>query len=184
MTGLLAAKRLELLHEVVPRANVIGYLANSNNPNFETQSKDVNEAARGLGVQLRTVSASTEPELDAAFATLAQRRINALLLAPDPFFFMGREQIVTLAAHHAVPASYFQRDFVAVGGLISYAASFVDGYRLAGTYSGRILKGEKPADLPVAQSVKFELAINLKTAKALGLTVPLTLQVSADEVVE
>ncbi len=184
MTGLLAAKRLELLHQFVPKAAAIGYLANSSNPNFGTQSKDVHEAARVLGVQLLAVSASTEPELDAAFTSLMQRGIGALFVANDPFFFARREQIVALAARHSVPASYYTREFVVAGGLISYAASFVDAYRLAGTYSGRILKGEEPADLPVVQSVKFELVINLKTATALGITVPQTLLVAANEVIE
>ena len=184
MTGMLVAKRLELLHQVVPKAAVIGYLANSSNPNFETQSKDVHEAARVLGVQLQAVSARTELELDAAFTSLMQRGIAALFVANDPFFFALREQIVALAERHLVPASYYTREFVAAGGLLSYAASFVDAYRLAGTYSGRILKGEKPADLPVVQSVKFELVINLKTAKVLGLTMPTTLLTSADEVIE
>jgi putative ABC transport system substrate-binding protein len=167
----------------VPKAAVIGHLANSSNP-FDAQSKDVHEAARVLGVQLQAVSASTEPELDAAFTTLMQRRIGAIFVGADPFFFARRDQIVALAARHGVPASYFTREFVAAGGLISYAASFVDAHRLAGNYSGRILKGEKPADLPVVQSVKFELVINLKTATALGITVPQTLLVAADEVIE
>jgi ABC-type uncharacterized transport system substrate-binding protein len=184
MTGMLAAKRLELLHEIVPKVAMIGHLANSDNPNFDAQSKDVQEAARTLGLELYALSASTERELDTAFATFAQRGIGALFVANDPFFFAQREQIVGLAARHAVPASYYTREFVVAGGLISYAASFVDAYRLAGTYTGRILKGEKPADLPVVQSVKFELVINLKTAAALRIIVPQTLLVAADEVIE
>jgi putative ABC transport system substrate-binding protein len=184
MTGMLAAKRLEQLHEIVPKVAVIGYLANSDNPNFDAQSKDVQQAARALGLELYALSASTERELDRAFAAFVQRGIGALFVANDPFFFAQREQIVGLAARHAVPASYYTREFVVAGGLISYAASFVDAYRLAGTYTGRILQGEKPADLPVVQSVKFELVINLRTAAALRIIVPQTLLVAAAEVIE
>jgi putative ABC transport system substrate-binding protein len=184
MTGMLAAKRLELLREIVPKAAVIGYLANSTNPNFQVQTKDIREAAQALGLELYSLSASTEQELHAAFTAFDQRRIGALFVANDPFFFSKREQIVALAARYSAPASYYTREFVAAGGLISYAASFVDAYRLAGVYSGRILKGEKPADLPVVQSVKFELVINLATARTIGITVPQTLLVAADEVIE
>lgn len=184
MTGMLTAKRLELLHQLVPQATLIGYLANSGNPNFGVHAKDVQDAARVLGVQLQTASASTESELDAAFTTLRQRGIGALFVSNDPFFFARREQIVALAARHLMPASYYTREFVEVGGLISYAASFVDAYRMAGRYAGRILRGEKAADLPILQSIKFEMVVNLKTANALGITVPQTLLVAADEVIE
>jgi putative tryptophan/tyrosine transport system substrate-binding protein len=183
MTGLLTAKRLEQLHEMVPNA-VIGYLANSDNPNFATHSSDVHEAARVLGLALHAQSVSSDRDFESAFDALVQRGIGALLVGVDPFFFARREQIIALAARHSLPASYSSREFVAAGGLISYAASFVDGYRLAGIYSSRILHGEKPADLPVVQSVKFELAINLNTAKALRLTVPPTLLARVDEVIE
>ena len=184
MTGELSAKRLELLHQLVPNTAAVGYLINSSNPNSEILAKDVHEAARSLGLQLYDLSANTEQELDAAFTRFAERGIGALFVSNDPVFMARREQIVALAARQALPASYYSREFVAAGGLISYAASFVDAYRLAGTYCGRILKGEKPADLPVVQSVKLEMAINLKTAKTLGITVPQALLVAADEVIE
>jgi putative ABC transport system substrate-binding protein len=184
MTGILSAKRLELLHQTVPSAAAIGYLINSSNPNSEILAKDIHDAARSLGLELYDLSASSEQELDAAFASFTERRVGALFVGADPVFMARREQIVALAARHALPASYYSREFVASGGLMSYAASFADAYRLAGTYCGRILKGEKPADLPVVQSVKLELAINLKTAKTLGITVPQTLLATADEVIE
>jgi putative tryptophan/tyrosine transport system substrate-binding protein len=184
MTGILSAKRLELLHQIARNATMIGYLTNSSNPNSEVLTKDVHDAARSLGLLLYDQSASTEQELDAAFTSFAGRGVGALFVSNDPIFMARREQIVVLAAHKALPASYYSREFVAAGGLISYAASFVDAYRLAGTYCGRILKGEKPTDLPVVQSVKLELAINLKTAKALGLSIPQTLLATADEVIE
>ena len=184
MTSSLTAKRLGLLHEVAPQAKVIGYLKNLTNPNSETQSSEVQEAASSLGVQLYSVDASADRDFESAFAEFHQKQVGALFVAADPFFFAYRDQIVGLAARYDLPASYYTREFVTVGGLISYAASFVDAYRLAGNYSGRILNGEKPADLPVVQSVKFDLAVNLKTAKSLGLAVPQALLVSADEVIE
>jgi putative tryptophan/tyrosine transport system substrate-binding protein len=184
MTGLLTAKRLEQLHEMVPNAAVIGYLANSDNPNFATHLNDVHEAARVLGLALYAQSINTDRDFESAFDGLVQRGIGALLVGVDPFFFARREQIIALTARHSLPASYPSREFVAAGGLISYAASFVDGYRHAGIYSGRILNGEKPADLPVVQSVKFELAINFRTAKALGIEIPASLLARADEVIE
>ena len=157
MTGVLLAKRLELLREITPRAGLVGYLLNSSNPNSESQSRDVHEAARALGLELHAQSASSDPDFETAFEAFSRRRVGALFVGNDPFFLARRQQIVALAARYSLPASYFSREFVAGGGLMSYAASFVDGYRLAGLYSGRILKGEKPSDLPVVQSVKFEL---------------------------
>jgi putative ABC transport system substrate-binding protein len=184
MTGELLAKRLGLLREIAPRAGLVGYLLNSSNPNSEGQSRDVHEAARALGLELHARSASSDPDFETAFEAFSQHRVGALFVGNDPFFLARRQQIVALAARYSLPASYFSREFAANGGLISYAASFVDGYRLAGVYSGRILKGEKPSDLPVVQSVKFELVINLKTAKSLGLEVPATVLALADEVIE
>ena len=160
------------------------FLINPGNPTSESQIKDVQAAARAFGVELLILNAASEREIDAAFASSVQQRANAVIVGADGFFVSRRDQVVGLAARHAVPAIYFLREFVAIGGLISYGASISDAYRLTGGYVGRILKGEKPADLPVQQTVKFELAINLKTAKALGLTVPLIMHMTADEVIE
>ena len=181
---LLSAKRLELLRQLVPTATVIGLLLNPTFPDSATQLEDIKEAARTLGAQIHVVHASGEQEIDAAFANLSRQRIGALVSGVDPFFDTRRGQIVALAAHYAVPTIYGQRPYAVAGGLMSYAPSFTDAYRQAGVYAGRILKGEKPADLPVVQPTKFELVINLKTAKALGLKVPIPMQLLADEVIE
>jgi putative tryptophan/tyrosine transport system substrate-binding protein len=180
----LGAKRLELLREMFPSATVIGFLINPRNPTSESQIKDVQAAARAFGVELVILNAGSEREIDAAFASSVQQRVNAVIVGAESLFVSRRDQVVGLAERHALPAIYFLREFVDMGGLISYGASISDAYRLAGGYVGRILKGEKPADLPVQQTVKFELVINLKTAKALGLTVPLIMQMTADEVIE
>jgi putative ABC transport system substrate-binding protein len=180
----LTAKRLELLHELVPAATVIAALINPNNPAAEDDTRELNEAARALGLQLHILNASSERDFEPAFATLIQQRAGAVLVGADSFFVDRRDQLVALTARHLVPAIYFGRDFPAGGGLMSYGASRSDAYRQAGVYVGRILKGEKPGDLPVQQAVKIELVINLKTAKALGLTVPLIMQMTADEVIE
>ncbi len=184
LISLLGEKRLELLHELVPNANEIGFLVNPSNPNSEPEIRNVRAAASALGQQILILNVSSEPDIDMAFSTVAQRRIGSLLIGNDALFFARRNQIVALATRHAVPTLYNSREFVESGGLMSYGASLVSGYRQAGTYVGRILKGEKPIDLPVLQPIKFDLVINLKTAKALGLAVPLTLQTAADEIIE
>jgi putative ABC transport system substrate-binding protein len=180
----LGAKRLELLHDLVPNVSVIGVLVNPDFPGAESQRKDARDAARIIGQQVHIVDVSSESDFDGAFATLVQLKAGALLVSPDGLFLSRRDQLVALAARHNIPAIYFEREFVLAGGLLSYSPDLADGYRLGGIYVGRILKGAKPGDLPVVQPTKFALTINLKTAKALGLTVPLTLQASADEVIE
>ena len=184
LVNALGAKRLELLRELVPTASAIGFMVDPTNPNTVPETKDMQDAADALGRRLMIVKASTEREVDAVFATLVQQRADALIVAAQVFFNSRQDQLLALTQRHALPAVYQNREFVAAGGLISYGTSVADSHRLAGVYVGRILKGEKPADLPVIQSTRFELAINLKTAKALGLTVPLALQASADEVIE
>jgi putative tryptophan/tyrosine transport system substrate-binding protein len=183
-SGLFIAKRLGLLRELVPTAALIGVLLNPKYPDSATQLDDIDEAARAVGQQIYVVNASTEQDIDAAFASLFQQGIGALISGVDPFFDTRRDKIIALAAHHAVPTIYGQRAYAVAGGLMSYAPSFTEAYRQAGTYVGRILKGEKPADLPVVQPTKYELVINLKTAKALGLKVPVSMQLLADEVIE
>jgi putative tryptophan/tyrosine transport system substrate-binding protein len=180
----LAAKQFELLREVVPNASVLGVLVNPTDLLTEYITRDVQAAARALGQRIHILNASTEGEIDRAFSTLAELRAGAVILGANAFFISRRNQIVARAAGYTIPAMYFMREFVAEGGLMSYGTSLSASYRQVGVYAGRILKGEKPGDLPVVQPIKFELVINLKTAKALGLTVPLVVQMTADEVIE
>ena len=184
MSPELNPKRLDLLSQLVPQASVIALLVNPSNAIAEVTIRDVQEAARAKGVQLQILRAGTEAEIDSAFAALVQLRAGALVAATDPFFNSRREQLVALASHHAVPAIWEWREFVEVGGLISYGSSLTDMWRPVGIYVGKILKGANPADLPIQQPTKFELVINLKTAKVLGLTVPQSLLAAADEVIE
>ena len=183
-TAELEPKRLELLRELVPKAHLIGALINPDRTDAEVQSRAVQDAAQVLGLSAIILRASSERDLEPMFAAFVQKQGRALVVGADPFFQNRRTQIVLLAAHHALPAIYMTRDFVAAGGLASYGTSIADGYRQAGIYVGQILKGAKPADLPVVQPTKLELVINLKTAKALGVTVPPSLLARADEVIE
>jgi putative tryptophan/tyrosine transport system substrate-binding protein len=178
------AKRLALLHELVPKAVHVAVLINPNSPTTEIILTEVQEAARTIGLQIRVLNASTIGDIDAAFATLARERPDALFVAPDAFFTGRRVQIATLAARERIPAAYSTRDYVAAGGLMSYGTDNADRFRQAGVYTGKILSGTNPADLPVVQSTKFEFVINLATAKALGLTIPETLLATADEVIQ
>jgi putative ABC transport system substrate-binding protein len=182
--GALIAKRLELLRELCPTASVIGHLVNTKNPNSKAQSTEVQAAARIMSRQILLFNASTESDIDNAFATFVQQGIGALLVGDDPFFDTRRDQLVMLAARHAMPAMYYYPVFVRGGGLISYGVNLAEQLRQAGIYTGRILKGAKPTDLPVMQPTKFELVINLKSAKALGLQIPDKLLAIADEVIE
>jgi len=182
--GQMEAKRLGLLHELIPTAALVGVLLNPKSSSFATLSNDIRDAARNLGQEVNVVNASSEGDIRAAFATFARLRAAALLVAADPFFNTQLDQIVALAAQYAIPAIYELREFAVAGGLISYGTSLLEAYRQIGLYTGRILKGDKPIDLPVVQSTKFELVINLKTAKALGLEVPPGLSARADEVIE
>jgi putative tryptophan/tyrosine transport system substrate-binding protein len=183
-TAALEAKRLGLLHELLPQAATMGVLLNPNYSLAENQLRDVQDAARSIGVQIHILWASTDDEIDAAFETLSEQRIAALLQAADPFFDTRRGKLVALVARYAVPTMYHFREYPAAGGLMSYGIDIIDVYRQVGVYVGRILKGEKPTDLPILQPTKFEFVINLKTAKALGLNVPDKLLALADEVIE
>jgi ABC-type uncharacterized transport system substrate-binding protein len=180
----LVTKRIELLRELVPNASMIGILVNPNFPGTTAEVADGQAAARAGGMELQIIQATNDDEVEAAFADMEKRRIGALVVSGDVFFYNRRDQIVALAARHAVPAIYEWREYVTAGGLVNYGTSIADGYRQAGNYVARILKGAQPSDLPVVQPTRFELVINLKTAKALGLSVPQTLQVAADEVIE
>ena len=177
-------KRLELMHELLPAATTIGLLLNPTNAVAEIQSKDLQAAARTLGLQLRIANASTERDFDAAFATLSQGQVGGLVIGTDGFLVSQSEQLAALTVRYALPTIFQYRAFVTAGGLMSYGGSVTDSYRLSGVYTGRILKGEKPADLPVQQATKVELIINLKTARTLGITFPITLLGRADEVIE
>jgi putative ABC transport system substrate-binding protein len=183
-TSLLGMKRLQFMRQLLPASTSIAVLVNPRNPNAEIGTTALRDAAQALGESLSFVDASSENEIDAAFASLRDRSVSALLVNTDPYFLARRDQIVGLAARQAVPAIYALREFVAAGGLISYGVNIADGYRQVGRYAGRILKGAKPAELPVIQPTKFELVLNLKTAKTLGLDVPPAVLALADEVIE
>jgi len=184
MSASLAAKRLELLHELVPDAAVIALLVNQTSPMAEPTTAEVQTAAHALGLQIQVIGASTERELDTAFVILAERRAGALIVAADPFFDKQRDQLLALEARRALPAIHQWRHFPAAGGLISYGPSLANTFRRAGIYTGKILEGAKPGDLPVEQPTTFELVVNLKTAEALGLTIPRSILSPADEVIE
>jgi putative ABC transport system substrate-binding protein len=178
------SKRFELLHQMVPGAASVVALVNPASLQREVRPQEWEKAARALGIRMLVLNASSAREIEEAFAIMEQRKIEALLAAQDPFYFTQRHQLVALAARYSIPAMYHAREAVEAGGLMSYGPSIADGYHLAGVYLGRILKGEKPADLPVQQSTRFEMVVNRKTAKALGLDVPQTLLVSADDVID
>jgi len=182
--GELGAKALALLHELVPSTATIGFLENPNNPSFELQTRDVLAATPAIGLKVQVLKAGTDREIDAAFVSLVQARTGALLVGADAFFISRIERLIELAARHAIPTMYLFPEYVVAGGLISYGTSLIENWRQIGLYTGRILKGEKPADLPVQQFTKLELIINLKTARALGLQIPDRLLALADEVIE
>jgi putative ABC transport system substrate-binding protein len=182
LLGLLGAKQLGLLRELVPNVTIVGTLVNPNNPT--SKLTDAQAAAGSLGLQIHVLNANTEKDIDQAFASAIQQGVGALIVGADPFFNSRRDQIIALAARERVPTIYFAREFAAAGGLVSYGASLTEGYRQAGIYTGRVLKGEKPADMPVMPLSKFELVINRKTAKALGLSIPSGVLAIADEVIE
>ena len=175
---------MQLLHELAPNVAVIAVMINPNNPQSGDQLQELQDAAHTVGVQVEAFKASGPSEIDTAFTTLAERRVGGLLVAADAFFNTRKEQFIVLSARHALPAIFPLREFPAAGGLMSYGTSLADAYRQEGLYAGRILKGEKPAEMPVQQAVKIELVINLQTAKSLGLTIPLPLLGRADEVIE
>jgi putative ABC transport system substrate-binding protein len=183
-TAALEAKRLGLLHQMVPKATTLAALVHANYAAADSQVRDVRDAAARLDIQLVVLTANSESDFDAVFATLAQQRVGGLLVCASPFFYSRHERLVAQAAHHSVPAIYEWREIAAAGGLMSYGTSLVDAYQQAGAYAGRILKGAKPADLPAVQSTKFEFVINLRTAKALGLDIPGNLLSFVDEVIE
>jgi ABC-type uncharacterized transport system substrate-binding protein len=180
----LGAKRLELLRELMPMGTVVGFLVDPTNPSAEAETRDMQAAADALGRKLLVVKTSSESEVETAFASLARQRVDAVIVAAEAFFLNRREHLVAVAARHAIPTMYHLREIAAAGGLMSYGTSIREAYRQAGIYTGRILNGARPADLPVIQSTKFELIINLKTAKSLGLDVPAKLLALADEVIE
>jgi putative tryptophan/tyrosine transport system substrate-binding protein len=184
LTSVLVKKRLELVRQLVPTAAVITVLANPNSPEAESQLTDVQLAAGSLGQEIHVVNAASDGDFDSVFATLSHQRSGAILVTTDPFFYSRRYRIVALSVRHAIPTIYDRREFATVGGLITYGANFLGAYRQIGIYTGRVLKGTKPAELPVMQPTNFELVINLATAKAIGLTVPPTLLARADEVIE
>jgi putative ABC transport system substrate-binding protein len=180
----MGAKRLEMLRQLIPGATAIAMLVNPNNPTAATDVQAVQAGARSMGLQINILNAGRESDFEPAFATLIEQKISALLIGDDPFLLSERDRLVRLSARHSIPAIYFSRDFADAGGLMSYGTSIDNGYRQAGVYVGRILAGDKPADLPVLQPTKFELVLNLKTAKSLGLEVPANLLARADEVIE
>jgi putative ABC transport system substrate-binding protein len=184
LNGALEAKRLGLLHEIVPTAATLGFLLNPSYPGTASQLRDMQEAARTIGLQIHVLNAGTDPGIDAAFEAVARNSIPALVVAVDPFFVTRRDKLVAMAKRHALPTMYSLREFVVSGGLISYGVDLSDMYRQAGVYAGRILKGTKPADLPIIQPTKFEMVLNLKTAKSLGLEFPAKVLALADEVME
>lgn len=184
LTRVLGAKQIGLLRELLPPVSVIAYLVNPNEPTAKTQIGDVEEAAHQIGQQLIVLKARTESEIDAAFAALVRERAGALLVGTGPFFVTRAHKLIALASRHKIPTMYFRREFSDAGGLMSYGTSTAELYRQMGVYTGRILKGDRPADLPVLQPTKFEFVVNLKTAKALGLALPPTLLARADEVIE
>jgi putative tryptophan/tyrosine transport system substrate-binding protein len=184
LTAGLNGKRLGILRDLAPNSSLVAFLVNPNNPNVETQSSEVKEAANTAGLRIEVLQAGTEHEIDLAFAALVERGAGAVIVGPDPLFFNRRQQVVALAARYAVPAIYEVREYVEAGGLANYGASLPEALRQVGSYTGKVLSGAKPADLPVVQPTRFELVINLNTAKALGLTVPPLLLAQADEVIE